>query len=213
MNSWRRRVERWGSGFETYLGRFLLFCASLLLLIVIYSENSDGPEGWAAADWEAFAALVTAFVAVVAILVALYQLKEARELRWEQARPYVVGYLEPDAADPRAISLVVRNFGTTAATALELEIEPTPLRSGGVHGGQLRFPSTLPTLVPGQEWRTFWDLSAHRYQATLPSQHTLSLTFLDSRGEKHQETFLLDWDLFLDGRSWDRQELPSWDQG
>jgi len=74
----------------------------------------------------------------------------------EQAQPYVAVAIEPlIGVDPKFQELVVKNFGATAAFNVRLESEP-PMERAAVDGRALTLP-TLPTLVPGQDWRVLWD--------------------------------------------------------
>jgi hypothetical protein len=188
---------------ESYLGRFLLFIGSVLLVMLIFSSTSNGPPGWGPADWEAAGTVVTAIVALLAVAVAIYQLRDARELRWEQAQPYVAAYLEPDPTDPKIIYLVIRNFGTTAASDLSIQVEPKPTKSEGVGGGPLVYPPSMPLLVPGQEWRTFWDFSPFRFKdQDIATRHVMTLDFKDARSISHTNVCVLDWGSFMTGRTW-----------
>jgi hypothetical protein len=107
-------------------------------------------------EWSALAGWATAAVALIAGGVAVGQLGEARRLRLEQAQPYVVVFMEASAAGSWYVDLVIRNFGTTATHDVRLEIEPAPHRHAG-RSGVVWLPESIPVLVPGQEWRTFWD--------------------------------------------------------
>jgi len=169
----------------------------------------DGWLGWTAEEWSAFGALVAAggaagtlVVAVVAALAAFRQVREARALRQEQAQPYVAVYMEPSAATLQIIDLVVRNFGATAAYEVRLKIAPRPQRS--VQGGGVEdvwLPDVLPTLVPGQEWRTMWDLGRDRKDSGLPDQHRVEVVFSDSRGRAVSANYQLDWGAYKN-RQW-----------
>lgn len=88
---------------------------------------------WPAEYWSALGSWVTATIAVLAGGVAIKQLREARSLRRQQAQPYVAVLMERNAAeDPELMDLVVRNFGTAAATDVVLKIDPPPA-AGGRH--------------------------------------------------------------------------------
>lgn len=145
--------------------------------------------------WSALAAWTTATLALVALLVARSQLREARRLRREQAQPYVAVFMDHSAADPQFLDLVVRNFGTTAATEVVLRIEPKPQRASASQEGykDLWLPDRIPTLVPGQEWRQLWDFTPERVKTDLPERHEAVVTFKDSRGEEHRFEYILDW--------------------
>jgi hypothetical protein len=99
-----------------------------------------------------------------------------------------------DAVDPRFVYLTVRNFGTTAATDVELRIDPRPRRSdqGGAHK-EVWLPERIPVLVPRQDWRTLWDVSYRRVETDLPDRHEATVSFKDSRGEAFELHSVLDW--------------------
>jgi hypothetical protein len=138
-------------------------------------------------QWTAAAACGTFLVALGAGITAAFQLGEARRLRLEQAQPYVVVFLEAGPAGDIWVDLVVKNFGVTAATDVRVEI--TQLDH------VLEVPASIPTLVPGQEWRTLWDGIHRRKDVALPSEYRAAVTFRDSRGrESFDATYLLDWE-------------------
>jgi hypothetical protein len=160
------------------------------MISVVAAALSWPPEAWSAA-----AAWVTATIALTALLVARGQLREARRLRREQAQPYVAVFTDHSGADPQLLDLVVRNFGTTAATDVAIRIDPPPHRaSTSSEGyGAVWIPDRIPTLVPGQEWRTLWDFTPDRAAAELPDSHDAVVTFRDSWGEIHSFSYVLDW--------------------
>jgi hypothetical protein len=63
--------------------------------------------------------------------------------------------------------------------------------AGGVE--PVYIPGTIPTLVPGQEWRTFWDTGMGRHDSELPEHHDATIAFTDSRGERHILRSVIDW--------------------
>ncbi|SOD98781.1 hypothetical protein SAMN06272739_2030 [Blastococcus haudaquaticus] len=152
---------------------------------------------WTPDDWSAFGTNVTAFIAVAAGLVAWRQLREARKLREEQAQPYVVCYAEKTPGHDQSVDIVIRNFGTTVARDVELTVQPSLMRSG--HAGrepeQVHLPAQIPALVPGQEWRTWWDLGTARVDfPDLPDRHDVLVTYQDSKGKPLPSTpSVLDW--------------------
>jgi hypothetical protein len=128
--------------------------------------------------------------------------EEAEKLRREQAQPYVVVFAEQLPAMRYVLDLVIKNFGTTAAHDVRLEITPQPTRSFGDDGGtrEVWLPAEIPVLVPQQEWRTRWDLGNRRRHAGLPDRHDAVVTFTDSHGRGKDGTpgrfiynFVLDW--------------------
>jgi hypothetical protein len=160
-------------------------------------------DTWTSADWSALAAWATLAVAVAASIIAFHQVREARKLREEQAQPYVAAYMEPNEATPQAIDLVVRNFGSTVATDIQLNAEPRLRRtSHGADSEEVWIFDRLPVLVPGQEWRTLWDFGPSRKDSGLPDMHSLTISYKDSRGHGLAPlTFVLDWAGYK-GRQW-----------
>jgi hypothetical protein len=149
--------------------------------------------GMSATEWSALAAWAGVLLASVAGVVAMSQLREARRLRRAQAQPYVVAFLDHSETGPWVVDLVIKNFGTTAATDVRLTIEPAAERAAGERGPVV-LPETIPTLVPGQAWRTLWDTTMARAGSELPSRHAAEVTFRDSEGKELIYGFVLDWE-------------------
>jgi hypothetical protein len=143
-------------------------------------------------DWSAVAECVTAAVALVAGGIAFSQLFEARRLRLAQAQPYVAAYLAESAVGPFLIDLVIRNFWTTAATEVTLDVTPELRRAAGGNPGEdqpVRLADTLPILAPGQEWRAFLghDYGAPRSDAPGPIRGDRDVPGLARQGELRVE--------------------------
>jgi hypothetical protein len=152
--------------------------------------------------WAAIAAWVGLLLAVMAAVFAFFQFREAQRLRAEQAQPYVVIYTEPTEADPNAVDLIIKNLGATAAKDIEVAIDPPPQMSVGGSVDDVQVPTLIRTLVPGQAWSTFWDTTYSRKDKGLPSHHTATVRFRDSRNHTlGPYTFDLDWDQII-GRGW-----------
>jgi hypothetical protein len=119
--------------------------------------------------WLAIGVWAVVMIALAALIYAHRQLKQNRELRSEETRPHVAVFMEPHASDWHLIEFVVRNFGETAAYDIQFSwINPPTVgqyeneHDGMVNVGELALPSTIPTLAPGQEWRTIWDSTLSR---------------------------------------------------
>jgi hypothetical protein len=152
--------------------------------------------------WSAIAAWVGLLLVAVAALVAFFQLRLGQRLRAEQAQPYVVIYAEHNEAHPHFIDLIVRNFGATAARDITIAIDPPLQSSAGGEIEEVKGPDQIRTLVPGQEWRTFWDSTINREDLGMPSRYTATIEFSDSRGQKlGPYAFDLDWGQIMD-RGW-----------
>jgi hypothetical protein len=150
--------------------------------------------GMSAGGWTALAGVCGVLLALSAALVGGWQLKEARRLRIEQAQPYVAVYADPSPAGSWVFDLVIKNFGRTPATNVRVRIEPTLQRAA--YGDEtVALPALLPTLVPGQEWRTFWDTQLARKDSSLPSSYAVEARFSDATGKpEYCLRFELDWE-------------------
>ena len=78
-------------------------------------------------------------------------------------------FMEPHGADWHVIELVVRNFGKTSAYDVSFTFPHPPTvaeyenaTDGYADVVELQLPRQLPTLAPGQEWRTVWDSALDR---------------------------------------------------
>lgn len=152
--------------------------------------------------WAAIAAWVGLLLAIAAAIFGYFQFREARHVRAEQAQPYVAVFMEPTEADPNAVDLIIKNFGATAARDIEITIEPPPKSSMNGSVEDLKVPNTIHTLVPGQQWSTFWDTTFHRKDQGLPVHHTATISFKDLRDRRFGPyAFDLNWEQILD-RGW-----------
>jgi hypothetical protein len=125
------------------------------------------------------------------------QTRLAIALAEEEARPYVMVFMEPSReGSPEVVDLVVKNFGKTAAQDVRIVVEPPLQRSIGENNQpeDVWLPSVIPTLVPGQEWRTLFDMGMHRFNSALPETYRVRIETKDSQGRSlpvHEA--VLDW--------------------
>lgn len=149
-------------------------------------------QGWAnvATIAGGIGTLMAAVIAVIAIL-------QARRLNMEASQPYVALFMEDNKSMPQVLEVGVRNYGKTTARNVRVVFNEKPQVSawGGVKEiTDLKFPEDLATLVPGQEWRTVWDDAAERSESEMPNRHTVVVSY-DGLGKKRQEeTYVLDWE-------------------
>jgi hypothetical protein len=143
----------------------------------------------------------TCAVALVAALVAYWQLREARRLREAQAQPYVVVDVEPSIVTRRILNLVIRNTGQTLARDVKIRFEP-PLQSTIDSDG---FPPAkfkaltegIPALPPGREYQIALDSAVDRAQSSLPDSYTVTVSFHDRDGKPLEDlTYVLDLAMF-----------------
>lgn len=123
-------------------------------------------------------------IVLIAALVAWRQLSEARRARLEQARPQVTVRL--DTPKPGgAIEIVLANIGRTMARNVSVTFTPA-LQStfDGTVGADppwriadLSIWNDLPTLAPGQEFRTTFDTPRRRFDSQLPDRFTARVIY------------------------------------
>jgi hypothetical protein len=96
-------------------------------------------------------------------------------------------------ASSTVFDLVIKNFGRTPATNVRVQIKPALGRAA--YGDELvELPRAIPTLVPGQEWRTFWDTQMARKDSSLPNSYAVEVRFSDASGRPDFcLPFELDW--------------------
>lgn len=157
-------------------------------------------ESSATAAWVgAGAAVATLIVLVVTAVYAAKQFKEAKELRREQTRPYVV----PSIGVEQQILLlfVVENVGTSPAFDVVVAFNPEP--ESEIH--DLKAVSILkdpiPTMPPKQKFRTFWESSLTVFDEKNPYEHPMTyevtVSYSDSAGRKYgPEKYILDFHVF-----------------
>jgi hypothetical protein len=155
--------------------------------------------GWLSAERVvAIAAVGQLLVLVAAALYARAQVREARTLREEQARPFVV--VDFEMGNPPIMYLVVANLGRTMARNVRFEIDP-PFESGvdassRVSLAKLKlFTEGIPSLAPGKRIVFLFDL-LHTRPETLPSLYRVTLRYEGERGPLPPDEQRLDLDLY-----------------
>ncbi len=125
--------------------------------------------GAGSGTWLAWAVWALLALGVIALVYTNVQIRRNRRLVSEQNRPHVGMFMEPHAADWHVIELVVRNFGKTPAYDISFTFPHPPTvaeyenaTDGYADVVELQLPRQLPTLAPGQEWRTVWDSALDR---------------------------------------------------
>lgn len=178
------------------------------MLIVLGGEPS-------ATDWmTAIAAGLTFFVALVALIFAWGQIKEAEKTRMqtakierEKSQPMVVAYMEMGPSN-QFMELVIKNFGQTPAYYVrctsDIKIERVDIRNNDTVL-EVLLPSEIPYMAPDQEWRTLWDVPYMRIEenGTLPDRHEITTTYEGIGGDKQQTKAVLDWNIYRDVRTTD----------
>jgi hypothetical protein len=147
---------------------------------------------WTAEAWTALATWSTFAVIAGSLAFARRQVAEARRLREEQTRPFVVVDLEPGWI----IYLIIENVGRTLARNVRVNFEP-PLASTRADVRFEEIPALrdgIPTLPPGRKFRFFFDSSIERLNRTdLPRSYEVEVRYAryDDRALP-PETYVLD---------------------
>lgn len=173
--------------------------------------RADASQAWAA--WATFG------IAIVAAVVAYNQVKISRQTREEQAQPNVVMYTESTPSHWQFLDIVLKNFGTTPAYNVTVEITPELKQTPDGAGGEpwpVPFPKLTRTLAPGQDLRTNWDYAVDREnymkklrerkdltpsefrERELASSHEATVRYEDSHGKEFVMRSTLDFDLLRD---------------
>lgn len=148
-------------------------------------------------------------VLVAAAVFAWRQVKEARELREEQNRPFVV--VDFDVEGGYLVHLQVENMGTSLARDVRIEIDP-PLESAiEIEISKLKMLNDgIATLAPGKKYRAFFDMSFRRNEdrPDLPMNYTARVRYSDERRKRSfDETLNLDLDQYMEIRTVTRRGL------
>lgn len=151
--------------------------------------------------WTAIGSLAAAgtfVIAGIAAWIALRQVRQGRELAEEQARPYVIAFIEERPESSKMLNLVVRNIGQTAARKLRVTVDPPFIRARedieGHHFMDAVFLNeTTDVLAPHAELSNFLDSAPERYAADLPGALTVTLRYKDRAGTELTDEYKLDF--------------------
>lgn len=138
-------------------------------------------------------------VLTIAALYAFAQVREARRLREEQFRPFVVVDVEVD--NSRILEIVVRNVGLTMARDVQFKIDPpfiTSMSDYNLNEFKI-FSSGIATLPPGKEYRTLFDSLVQRSQMKLEREYTVTVSYTDPTGKRtFEEPSTIDLGIYHD---------------
>lgn len=159
------------------------------MVLGVILDWSWGPEEWTAVGTGA-----TALIAFGAVVVAYFQLDQARKLREEQARPFVYVDILPSEVSPNILDLVIENLGNTLATDVRIHFVPeieTSLKDYDLARSAL-FTDGIPTLPPGRRIETLFDVSHERVDTTLPLRYDVTVSYSDRQGRRDELPYILD---------------------
>jgi hypothetical protein len=154
------------------------------------------PWEWSSGDW----AGLTFLVILAAAVVAWRQAVEARRLREEQARPFVLIDLEVWGT---LFELRITNVGRTLARDVRFEFDP-PLKSThdespgrGPLMDLIMFKNGMPSLAPGKEITLFFDQYPARVEKKLPMTYNVQVSYEDPAGRAYSEPNTLDLSMYV----------------
>ena len=171
-------------------------------LLVIVTANFLGLDSTAWSAIAAVATVLTAVIALVAAVVALRQLVHSRELAEEQARPYVVVSTSPSDADANHVDLLIQNIGQTAATDVQITIDPPYVRAHDFGGSAFMdanlFHAPVPTMPPKFELRLYLDsIPDHEEDTSHPARYRVTVTYRNRLGKSMVDSYDLDLDIYV----------------
>ncbi len=152
---------------------------------------------WSPAAWAAIGACATFIVYVVIGLYAWKQVAEARQLRIEQARPWVVVDFEPGDD----FWLVIENIGRTVATDVRIRFTPelaSTLPKPWHWAVSTAITEGIPLLPPGKKLRFLFDDSGDRRENTsLPDEYEVHVDYCGPESFNQMKPLTSDYRLDL----------------
>src|SRR5207302_1267571 len=134
---------------------------------VIAAVTTQHTDAWTA--WATIGIWVTAAIYLGVLVYAKRAVREARQLRQQQLRPFVVPEFLPDFL----ITFRVKNYGQTMARNVRFRWDPFPqstFNDDPVWDGpenSVLFSTGIPCMSPGQELTTLFDHFPNRVGARL----------------------------------------------
>lgn len=144
---------------------------------------------WHAEQWSALGSMVTAAVAVVAAVFAAIQVLEARRLREEQSKPFVIVDIQPSPTSRHILNLVIENTGTTMARDVKITFTPgitTTMRDEFPLEDSSLLKDGIPMLPPGRRLDWMFDSSVKRHEQRLPLRYEVEVAYADQRGRAQE---------------------------
>jgi hypothetical protein len=154
-------------------------------------------------DVGTFAVLAAQLVLLtIAARFAWIQIRDARRLREDEARPFVVPDFEVRERD-QAIHIVIANLGRTVAQDVRLNFNPQLASTLDSDANVVSprdldvFQKGIPTLPPGKRLAIMYDIFHARDAAKLPDAYRVSVSFYAPALEKaFSDEFELDLGIY-----------------
>ena len=150
-------------------------------------------QRWGPDEFSAAAAVLGLGVAVVVAVFAAIQVLQAKKLREEQARPYVI----VDFDFRRFLAqIAISNIGSTPAKNVTISFDK-PLQTASPGRPDLNqatiFTAPIPMIAPGRQMLVTLDSLPNLFKdGTVALSYTATAKYKDSRGKNYDENFPLD---------------------
>jgi hypothetical protein len=153
----------------------------------------------------AIAVIAQLVVLVAAAAFAWRQVREAKQLREAQTRPFVVIDFE---VENFLAFLTVTNIGTTLARDVRFEIDPplqTKIENPLAEMKMLR--DGIPTLAPRKTIRTLFDSLVNREPGELPDTYAVVVRYSDETGRRFEDDLDLDLAVYWNLTTVERHDI------
>ena len=154
------------------------------------------PTSWSEASWAAAGTWATVAVYPVLVIYAVKQVREARLLREEQIRPFVVVDFDVDYLT----DLRIENAGSILAHNIKVTFDP-PLTSTLARPWPWEdsplFDTGIPTLAPSKSIRVHFDAYIARNEQDLDMAYQVTVAYDGYKGKPHNETYTLDLGIYM----------------
>jgi hypothetical protein len=166
-------------------------------------KGLQGVADWGPPQWSAAGNVATAIIALLAVIYAALQVREAKRAREAQTQPFVVVSLQPSPVANFIIELVVENIGSTLARDVSFRFDP-PLKSS-LDDSRLEdsylIQHGIPTMPPKMRLARVFDSANQRQEAgDLPWRFNVEVRFSDYRGRAQEKLqYVLDLEPYRSG--------------
>lgn len=113
-------------------------------------------------------------------------LEETRDMRDEESSPYVLVYFDKPYGEI-FLYLVIENIGKTAAFDVSLIFAPAIQSTQPYFSNFSPVINGIPSLAPGQEVKTLFDVYTSYTAAQLPLTYTVNVIYFGGRPRKERE--------------------------
>jgi hypothetical protein len=144
----------------------------------------------------------TFLLLLVGLVVAVWHASEARKLRGDQARPFVV--IEFDFVGGTIIELLIKNIGRTLARGVTFKFKPGITSTLDDNPSMVKraelnvFRRGVPSLAPGREIRVLFDQFPPRLERGFPMMYEVEVSYRRPRGRKTlTDKTVLDLDAYI----------------